>query len=346
MSDAPAADFLRSVLKHWPAPFAAAKLVNPHQGFSGALIGRIAAAEQEFALRGWPSGSLPRTRLAGLHHFLRYLRQQGLSQVSVPIATIHGPTLVESFGHWWQLEPWMSGRASFHEDPSAEKVTSAMQVLARLHHLAERYEPEGESAVWFSVQPSVPSPGVIERIQLIERWKDTDPQSLRRLMQKSSLPGSMLDLLEDIVARFHRHADAIQDELQLLLGVAFRLQPCPRDLWHDHVLFTGDEVTGLIDFGACRSENPMTDLSRLLGSFFPNDPPRWQAAIDSYEQFRPILPEERRLLRAFDRSQRLLAGMMWVQRLTFDVEIPLQTERVRQRLEGIITGLRSLEGES
>lgn len=336
-------DFLRAVLKNWPAPFATSELIDLHQGFSGATVGCIAVAGQEFAVRGWPSESLPRARLTGLHQFLRALHQQGLSQVSVPLAALNGATVAEAGRRWWQLEPWMPGRASFHEDPSTVKQNAVMQLLARLHHLAERFEPENESAVWFSVQASAPSPGVIERVRLIERWKDTNPQIVRRLMQKSSLPAAILDQLDEILTRFPRHAQDIQSELNNLLGVSFRLQPCVRDLWHDHVLFTGDEVTGLIDFGASRSENPMIDLSRLLSSFFPDDPQHWQAAVDSYDALRTILPEERRLLRAFDRSQRLLAGMSWIQRLILDGEIPPETARVQNRLEGILAGMRPLD---
>jgi Ser/Thr protein kinase RdoA (MazF antagonist) len=343
MASAPQIEFPRSLLNRWPSPFASATVIDRQQGFSGALVFRIVAAEQEFAVRGWPPGSMPRTRLAGLHQFLRYLHQQGLSQVSVPIPTAEGATFVEESSRWWQLEPWLPGEASFAESPTCEKLRAVMQLLARLHHLAERYESDDESAAWFAVQAAAPSPAVIERVRLIELWKDTNPQTLRRLMQNSPLPQPLKDRLEEVLTRFHRHADVIQTELQSLLASSFRLQPCVRDLWHDHVLFTGDEVTGLIDFGACRSENPMIDLSRLLGSFFPEDASRWQEALDVYESFRSIRPEERQLLRAFDRSQRLLAGMMWIQRLIVDGEVHAEPQRIEKRLDTVLAGMRPLD---
>ena len=70
---------------------------------------------------------------------------------------------------------------------------------------------------------------------------------------------------------------------------------------------------------------------------------RWQEALGIYESSRSLLPEERQLLRAFDRSQRLLAGLTWIQRLILDGDVPGETQRVENRLEAILYGLRPLD---
>ena len=44
------------------------------------------------------------------------------------------------------------------------------------------------------------------------------------------------------------------------------LQPCLCDVWHDHVLFEGDTVTGVIDYGGAKIDHVAVDLARLLGS--------------------------------------------------------------------------------
>ena len=40
---------------------------------------------------------------------------------------------------------------------------------------------------------------------------------------------------------------------------------CIGDVWHDHILFEGDAVTGMIDFAAAKVDHVAADLARLLG---------------------------------------------------------------------------------
>ena len=65
------------------------------------------------------------------------------------------------------------------------------------------------------------------------------------------------------------------------------------DIWHDHVLFQDDEVSGLVDFGAVRTDAVSLDLARLLGSLIEDEPRRWSEALDAYQQDRPLSPGER-----------------------------------------------------
>src|SRR5258708_31355678 len=44
------------------------------------------------------------------------------------------------------------------------------------------------------------------------------------------------------------------------------LHYCLGDVWSAHVLFTGDEVMGLIDYGGMPLDHPAQDLARLFGS--------------------------------------------------------------------------------
>lgn len=43
------------------------------------------------------------------------------------------------------------------------------------------------------------------------------------------------------------------------------VQLCFTDVHRDHVLYSGDEVTGLIDYGAVKLDSPAVDLARLFG---------------------------------------------------------------------------------
>src|SRR5205085_7730253 len=70
----------------------------------------------------------------------------------------------------------------------------------------------------------------------------------------------------------------------LAVAPQLALQPAIRDVHHEHVLFTGDQVTGLIDFGALRIDTPLTDVARLVGSLVGDDAEARRIALDAYAE--------------------------------------------------------------
>ena len=107
------------------------------------------------------------------------------------------------------------------------------------------------------------------------------------------------------------------------------VQPCLRDVWHDHVLFSGAQVTGIIDYGAVDIDTPATDVARLLGSLSPfpfseglgeglglpdeskiNSP--WRAGLAAYAAVRPLSDAEQRAVGALDTAATILAGCNWI----------------------------------
>ena len=128
------------------------------------------------------------------------------------------------------------------------------------------------------------------------------------------------------------------------------LQPCIRDIWSDHVLFVGESVTGIVDFGAMQTECVAADIARLLGSVVPHfvavhggEPKTfasvWSAGIDAYRQIRPLTDLEGRAISCFHQSTTVLAGFNWIRWLV--VEGKQFGNGVEQRLDAIIDGLRS-----
>jgi homoserine kinase type II len=111
-----------------------------------------------------------------------------------------------------------------------------------------------------------------------------------------------------------------------------RLQPCLRDVWHDHVLFDEDKVSGLIDFGAMRVDTPAGDIARLLGSLVRDDADGWQAGLAAYETVRPLATTERMLLAAFDVANVTLAGIHWIGWLYIEGRQFEELDRVASRL--------------
>lgn len=305
-------------------------------GFSGASIVRLETEIGVFCLRGWPSGGLPKNRITGLHGLLRHVLVAGVTQVAVPVPALNGETIVTCNNQMWQLEPWMPGSADFWKSPSPKRLKNAMACLASFHRATFDYADAGSARAWFDCREQATSPAVTERLAYLREWQHTKlPQLEHRL--PSIEDGELRNLGLDFLSRFGRVADIIGKQLELLSHLSFRLQPCLRDVWHDHVLFSGDEVTGLIDASACRSENIATDLARLLGSLIGDDRTAWEVALKEYETHRPLTTNERSLVQALDQSGVLLSGMMWMDRLILKREQVAHFPKVMERLKSLQT---------
>jgi Ser/Thr protein kinase RdoA (MazF antagonist) len=100
--------------------------------------------------------------------------------------------------------------------------------------------------------------------------------------------------------------------LETLVDVSLAMQPCLRDVWHGNVLFTGDQVTGLVDFGAMGVETPAGDVARLLGSMADDNLGDWRPGLEAYTTVRPLSPDELRAAAALDASGTVLAGCNWI----------------------------------
>jgi homoserine kinase type II len=111
---------------------------------------------------------------------------------------------------------------------------------------------------------------------------------------------------------FLHTAPRIAPELDEAVKIEVPLQPCIRDVRHDHVLFVGDEVTGIIDFGSARYDSVAADVARLLDEFVGDEADRRRVALAAYERVRPLDAAEHRLVDVYDHSAALLGGMLWL----------------------------------
>ncbi len=325
------------------------------EGFSGAVVLRVVvqetpqAPEIEYCLRGWPPDSLPCERLLGLHRLLEHIHKCGVRQVPVPLRSKFGTTIYAEASQFWQLEPWLPGVADFSSDPSDARLRNALMVLAQWHEAASQFEPRESEAIWFKSFAAANSPTVADRLDRVERFQKQDVTKLQQLlMQSSPLPlweaefGELVDVSRRILDRFQLASDRVAEELSFFRNLRFRLHPCLRDVWHDHVLFAGDTVTGLIDPSAARSETPATDLARLLGSLLGDNNDRWEVAIAAYQSVRPLSDREAKLARVIDQSTVLLSGMTWLERLFVHRLSYSNPPRVLDRLRQITSRLDRL----
>jgi len=320
---------------------------GPHAGFSGAIIFQLHTPQGTFCLRGWPPGGPPAERILGLHRLLEHVHRAGISQVAVPVLSIRGETLVEVGGRFWQIEPWLPGEANFHDHPSTSRLRSAARCLAQWHQSASRFEPAPNAARWFAPAASAPSPAVSDRLEMLRGWRAGRFAELQAALSRAP-QGELQDALHDEAARAARLFEQVAGEVEKLLltasRVCYSLQPCLRDVWHDHLLFTGEEITGIIDPSACRADNVALDLARMLGSLVGDDRSAWDAALDEYGRVRPLSIDELGLIPILDASGQLLSVMRWLERIYLDREGVGQRERVRGFVTTMLARLERFRG--
>jgi homoserine kinase type II len=124
--------------------------------------------------------------------------------------------------------------------------------------------------------------------------------------------------------------------------LAVPLQPCIRDVWHDHILFTGEQVSGIVDFGAMRVDNVACDVARLAGSLTTNASSQWTTAIAAYETVRPLIGYERELVTAFDQSTVVLGGLNWIRWVYVEQREFADRARVEARLAFLLRRLENM----
>jgi homoserine kinase type II len=303
-------------------------------GFSGALVWRLDTAAGEFCLRRWPVEHPDFKRLTWIHAVLRHVFAQGFRQVAVPVLTQLGASWVDHRGHLWELSPWLPGVADYRSAPSPNKLAAAMRALARFHRAAESFVQAGTAATG-------PSPGIATRQERLRHWQRGGLAKLRAAITPGDWP-ELADCAQGLCGLFCNAAPAVETTLAGLPQLQVPLQPCLRDIWHEHVLFVGDQVTGLIDYGAMRIETVATDVARLLGSLVADDAADWQAGLVAYQSVRPLSNDEQRLVRAFDAANVLLGGLEWLDWIYLQGRVFADRHAVEDRIDEFLLRLGRL----
>jgi Ser/Thr protein kinase RdoA (MazF antagonist) len=289
----------REVLRRFAVPSARLVALGNQGGFSGALLWRVEGGPEVLCLRAWPPGNPSPERLAAIHRLMGLARAAGLAFVPTVYQTTDGATWVESIGRLWDLSTWMPGRADFHARPDHRRLQAALTALGQVH------------ASWAGAASSGPCPAVRRRLELVRRWLELTDAGWcpARLAIKDDPLRPWVErawrLLPERVAGVpHRLAAWAERQLPL--------QPCLCDIWHDHVLFVGDAVSGIIDFGSIKTDHVAVDLARLLGSLVGSEPELRKMGIQAYLCVRALTAEEDALVEVLDETGTVLGAANWL----------------------------------
>ena len=301
-------------------------------GFSGARFWRVESAAGQLCLRRWPVEHPTRDRLEQIHRILRHARSSGLQFLPAPFSDSRGHSIVAAEGHLWELAPWLPGRADFHQFPTSPRLRSAMAALARFHLVAA----ELPGAVGRGV-----STALGERQYLLQDLLRGGKQRIAAAVVPSVWPEltgrarRWLGYVPDLAPNLARQAEFLADEPRAV-------QPCIRDIWHDHVLFEGDEVSGIVDFGAMRQDHVAVDVARLVGSLVGDAADDRRQAFAAYQKLRPLTADEWQLVEVLDASAVLLSGLNWLNWIYIEGREFEDRKRVVARFDEILIRLGTL----
>lgn len=321
----------------------AQELLQPHDvtlgqlargGLSGARVWQADSRHGQVALRCWAPGHPTPERLGQQHAAMRRACQRGETCVPRVYSTLTGNSFCQVGQQLWELTQWMPGQADYLQRPSLDRLQAALEQLGRLHRVWSRDSP----------QLAGTSPTARDRYQRLQRWL-AQLAALRGLPSRRSDPlgdgpGTLIpQLAEETLWQLAHRGPQLLTELRPLVDQRVGLHFVIRDIWSEHVLFTEHRVTGIIDFGAARIDEPAADVARLLGSLEPRDQTRWLTGWQAYHGVQRLVELQR--VQVLDRVGGLLAAAQWLEwlvleRRQFAAPLHQLTERwqhLLQRLE-------------
>jgi homoserine kinase type II len=302
-------------------------------GFSGAEIWRLTTRRGPLCLRRWPREHPGPEGLQFIQAVLWHVVQEGFSKLPLPLETNAHAGYVCEAGTLWELTPWLPGRAEFHQSPSRPRLAAAMTALAEFHQAAASFPLPDRGPV--------ASHGIVERLNRLHEWTTARRDQVRTCLGTIDWP-ALVERSRFILDLYPFAVTKVEATLAEAVRVEAPRQPCIRDIWHDHVLFEGDELSGLIDFGAMRPDSVATDVARLVGSLVGDDATAWQFALEAYERIRPLTLSEALLVTAFDRANVLLSGMSWLDWIYLERRAFADRSAIESRLDENLARLERL----
>lgn len=300
-------------------------------GFSGARFWRLETPSGRLCLRCWPSEHPRPEQLQQIHSVLLHAQRQGLSFIPAPLIDRRGRTFSDHGRHLWELSRWMPGTADFHQRPSLARLEAALQALARFHCAAAHIGTHARAA----------PPSLCERRDWLQSLLSGGIHEIGCRVSRGAWP-ELEPIARCLLEKFPVAAPRVLRRLVTACAVVSPVHPCIRDIWHDHVLFQGEEVTGFVDFGALRTDHAAVDIARLLGSLVGDERESWRQGLAAYQQLRRLSPEELPLIEAADESNVLLSGLNWLRWIYVDGRQFDQRAEIIRRLEGLLARLQRL----
>ncbi len=321
---------LLSVLEAWfkPAELHDLQINEATGGLSGAKLWRITRGGDSYCLRRWPMAHPTVAELTAIHGLITHLWNEGFQIVPVPQLTRTQQTFLNLAGNLWELANWLPGETI--EKTCAEQMTAAMEALARLHLAAAN----------FGVPHYAAAPGLQKRLAILQNLRRGLLAQLEQAV-RGAPPSALRDISLALLAHIRQALLSTLNVVEKTALVALPLQWCLRDVHVGNLLFTGNRVTGLVDFGAAAIDCVAGDVARLMGSLAGDDANLWRECLRTYQTLRPLSAEELRAVETFDVGGLIAAATNWLRWLFVEQRQFADAATTQTRLSELATRLKS-----
>jgi len=324
---------LRSALAEWRADLENAD-IRPHSestGLSGALVWRVTHGGMSLCLKRWPKGYPSPAELSSMHDLLQHVTRSGIRIVPVPLITSEGRSILHIDDFLWELTPWLPGEPYNRNKPNSRRSDAAMRCLAQFHLAASSL-----------TTPSVGlSPGLFSRREILRDLLCGQLDNLQEAVFDKP-PSELRSLAGEILIQVQRRLPTVLDDIEESANLPLSLQWCIRDVKCDHILFMGEQVTGLIDFGAAAIDSVVGDVARLAGSMIVGGCPEWGPAVKAYSEVRPLSTDERRVMDCYDRGGTVASAANWLRWIFEENRFISESQAVHQQMIWLRDRLQAL----
>ena len=107
-------------------------------------------------------------------------------------------------------------------------------------------------------------------------------------------------------------------------------------------MFDGDQLTGLIDYGAVKFDHVGRGPVRMLGSLVKDDAAGWRTGLQAYRRLVPLTPEEEELAHALDETGVILGVANWLRWLYEEKRFFTDPAAIARRLGELVERLETL----
>jgi homoserine kinase type II len=332
---------LHGVLAAYPSdcqPHLVTPFVNL-DGFSGSQIWRLETPRGSICLRKWPPEHPEPAQLRYIYDVLTAVAKAGFAFCPVPVWTTAGDSFVSHDGHLWEIAPWMRGQPAdlkrLDEVQTRDRIDAALTALGEFH----RAITVGAADNLRRDHP----PGIVKRLAQLSALHAGGLDELsRQIAIRREIWLELGDRSANLLDAFRAASPAVMESLRQSANLDVEIRPCIRDIHRDHVLFEGNRVSGIIDFGAMQRDNLACDVARLLGSMTGDRANFWEAGVAAFQGVHPLSETERRLVRVYDESGVLLSGINWLRWIFVEQRSFENRAAVLTRFDEIAARLRHL----